>query len=61
VKERRREGNPRIPRARSLDPWTITCEEEVGGIMKLAEALLAEILEDDQDISTLKDLKVKYE
>ncbi|GEM_PF-5293153 len=29
--------------------------------MKLAEALLAEILEDDQDISTLKDLKVKYE
>jgi hypothetical protein len=43
---------------RSLDD--LTCEEETRGIMKLAEASLAEFLEDEPDIYTLKDLKVKY-
>jgi len=38
----------------------LTCEEETRGIMKLAEASLAEFLEDEPDIYTLKDLKVKY-
>ena len=51
-------ANPPSSKPRSLDD--LTCEEETRGIMKLAEASLAEFLEDEPDIYTLKDLKVKY-
>lgn len=58
VKERRLPTNLSSSKSRSLDD--LTCEEETRGIMKLAEATLAEFLEDEPDIYTLKDLKVKY-
>jgi hypothetical protein len=58
AKERRQTPNPPSSKPRSLDD--LTCEEETRGIMKLAEASLAEFLEDEPDIYTLKDLKVKY-
>jgi hypothetical protein len=58
VKERRQPPNSQSSKPRSVDD--LTCEEEVRGIMKLAEASLAEFLEDEPDIYTLKDLKVKY-
>jgi len=58
VKERRQPPNSKSSKPRSVDD--LTCEEEVRGIMKLAEVSLAEFLEDEPDIYTLKDLKVKY-
>ena len=58
VKEKRHPQNSQSSKPRSVDD--LTCEEEVRGIMKLAEASLAEFLEDEPDIYTLKDLKVKY-
>jgi hypothetical protein len=56
VKERRQPANSQSSKPRSLDD--LTCEEEVRGIMKLAEASLAEFLEDEPDIYTLKDLRI---
>jgi len=61
AKERRQAKvptNPPSSKPRSLDD--LTCEEETRGIMKLAEVSLAEFLEEEPDIYTLKDLKVKY-
>jgi len=58
AKERRQPTNPPSSKPRPLDDFT--CEEETRGIMKLAEVSLAEFLEDEPDIYTLKDLKVKY-
>ena len=38
----------------------LTCEVVTCGIMKLAETSLAEFLEEEPDIYTLKDLKIRY-
>ncbi len=50
----------RPPGFKSRSGDDLTCEEETHGIMMLAEISLAEFLDDEPDIYTLKDLKVKY-
>ncbi|MHC1594402.1 MAG: hypothetical protein ACXQT2_03740 [Methanotrichaceae archaeon] len=61
VKERRPEmTSTRPPGFKSRSGDDLTCEEVTHGIMMLAEISLAEFLDDEPDIYTLKDLKVKY-
>ncbi len=58
LKKRTQAANSISSKPRSVDD--LTSGEEVRGIMKLAEASMAEFLEAEPDIYTLKDLKVKY-
>jgi hypothetical protein len=63
--ERAKEKRPKnmMIRPPSFKPSSgdeLTCEEETHGIMTLAETSLAEFLEDEPDIYTLKDLKIRY-
>ncbi len=61
VKERRPEKMvTRPPGFKPRIGDDLTCEEETRGIMKLAETSLAEFLEEEPDIYTLKDLKIRY-
>lgn len=58
AKARRQPANPQSSKSLFMDD--LTCEEEVGGIMKLAEATLAEFLNSEPDIYAPKDLKIDY-
>ncbi|HPS90715.1 MAG TPA: hypothetical protein PKV33_01045 [Methanothrix sp.] len=53
---------PSLPKinADQIDEDDLTNEEEMAAIMKLEEVSLRKFLEDEPDIYTLEDLKVRY-
>lgn len=51
---------PKIINADLINEDDLTKEEEMAAIMKLEEVSLRKFLEDEPDIYTLEDLKVRY-